>query len=219
MRALSRMYLHRARAPGHPEGITGEGRGIEARPATTADVQRWDELVVATGRPHLLQSAAWAQVKAATGWEVRRFVLEDQGVAQVLLKRLPLGISVAYAPRGPLAAPERIADAIDALRRALASDRCASLLCDPEAPPADGSGARAPGAPGGHAQEDATVRAQGGARGRRHGGDARRRSIPARAAHRGRARPLRHPLARLLRPADVRVRRPRAHDDRARRRR
>jgi len=81
-----------------------------------------------------LQSAAWAQVKAATGWEVRRFVLEDQGVAQVLLKRLPLGISVAYAPRGPLAAPERIADAIDALRRALASDRCASLLCDPEAP-------------------------------------------------------------------------------------
>jgi lipid II:glycine glycyltransferase (peptidoglycan interpeptide bridge formation enzyme) len=64
---------------------------------------------------------------------VRRFVL-DGGVAQVLLKPLPLGLSVAYAPRGPLVAPERLADAIAALRAALASERCASLLCDPEAP-------------------------------------------------------------------------------------
>jgi lipid II:glycine glycyltransferase (peptidoglycan interpeptide bridge formation enzyme) len=51
----------------------------------------------------------------------------------VLLKPLPLGLSVAYAPRGPLVAPERLADAIAALRHALASERCASLLCDPEA--------------------------------------------------------------------------------------
>lgn len=81
-----------------------------------------------------MQSAGWAEVKAATGWEVRRFTLDGGGVAQVLLKRLPLGISVAYAPRGPLAAPERTADAVDALRSALASERCASLLCDPETP-------------------------------------------------------------------------------------
>ena len=58
----------------------------------------------------------------------------DGGVAQVLLKPLPLGLSVAYAPRGPLVAPERLADAIAALRDALARERCASLLCDPEAP-------------------------------------------------------------------------------------
>jgi lipid II:glycine glycyltransferase (peptidoglycan interpeptide bridge formation enzyme) len=53
----------------------------------------------------------------------------------VLLKPLPLGLSVAYAPRGPLVAPEHLADAIAALRDALAHERCASLLCDPEAPP------------------------------------------------------------------------------------
>jgi len=70
-------------------------------------------------------------LKAATGWSVRRFVL-DGGVAQVLVKSLPLGISVAYAPRGPLVAPDRLADAITALREALARERFASLLCDPE---------------------------------------------------------------------------------------
>jgi len=89
--------------------------------------------VLATGQPHVLQSAGWGELKAVTGWNVRRFVL-DGGVAQVLLKPLPLGLSVAYAPRGPLVAPERLGDAIAALREALARERCASLLCDPEAP-------------------------------------------------------------------------------------
>ena len=101
--------------------------------ATPDDIQRWDELVLATGQPHVLQSAGWAELKAATGWSVRRFVL-DEGVAQVLMKSLPLGISVAYAPRGPLVPPPRLAEAIAAVREALARERCASLLCDPEAP-------------------------------------------------------------------------------------
>jgi peptidoglycan pentaglycine glycine transferase (the first glycine) len=87
---------------------------------------------VATGRPHVLQSTAWGELRASTGWNVRRFILEG-GVAQVLLKPLPLGISVAYAPRGPLVAPEHLANAIAAVRDALARERCASLLCDPEA--------------------------------------------------------------------------------------
>ena len=106
---------------------------MRATEASPDDVQRWDELVVATGEPHVLQSAAWGELRAATGWRVRRFVL-DGGVAQVLLRSLPLGISVAYAPRGPLVAPERLADAIAALRDALRHERCASLLCDPEVP-------------------------------------------------------------------------------------
>ena len=89
--------------------------------------------MLATGRPHVLQSAGWGELKAVTGWNVRRFVL-DGGVAQVLLKPLPLGLSVAYAPRGPLVAPEHLGEAIAALREVLARERCASLLCDPEAP-------------------------------------------------------------------------------------
>lgn len=116
---------------------------MRASPATYAEEQGWDELVMATGRPHILQSAAWAELKSATGWASKRYVLEDSrgstryGVAQVLIKRLPLGVTVAYAPRGPLVDPERLADAILAVRRALSRYRCASLLCDPEVPADD----------------------------------------------------------------------------------
>ena len=106
---------------------------MKARPATAAEAERWDELVVATGQPHLVQSVAWAELKALTGWEARRFMLDDgAGIAQVLVRRLPLGITVAYAPRGPLVPASALADAIVALRAALAAERCASLLCDPE---------------------------------------------------------------------------------------
>ncbi|MDQ2952039.1 MAG: peptidoglycan bridge formation glycyltransferase FemA/FemB family protein [Chloroflexota bacterium] len=112
-------------------------------PATDDDVRGWDELVNATGRPHLLQSVAWAEVKSATGWTARRFTLADdsgarRGVAQVLVRRLPLGVTMAYAPRGPLVEPALLPDAIVAVRRALATERCASLLCDPEVPSDDG---------------------------------------------------------------------------------
>src|SRR5512132_2755200 len=109
--------------------------------ASDAEARDWDELVIATGRPHILQSTAWSTVKAATGWGAERYILRDAagsehvGVAQVLTKRLPLGITVAYAPRGPLIEPARLAHAIVALREALARERCASLLCDPEVPP------------------------------------------------------------------------------------
>ncbi|MDE3101619.1 MAG: peptidoglycan bridge formation glycyltransferase FemA/FemB family protein [Chloroflexota bacterium] len=62
----------------------------------------------------------------------------DGGVAQVLEKALPLGIRVAYCPRGPLVDDAALPDAIVALRRSLArGGRCAALLCDPETAPRD----------------------------------------------------------------------------------
>lgn len=79
-------------------------------------------------------------MKAATGWDARRFVIEDAGsaapvgVAQVLLRSLPFGLSIAYAPRGPLVPTADLPEAIAALAQALAAERCASLLCDPEEP-------------------------------------------------------------------------------------
>ena len=95
-----------------------------------------------TGRPHLLQSAGWAKVKAATGWRAERYVLEDgsarTGCVQVLRKRLVGGIDVAYAPRGPLVADEKLPVAIVALRKALGRGMTVSLLCDPEAAESDG---------------------------------------------------------------------------------
>ena len=57
------------------------------------------------------------------------------GVAQVLLKRAPLGVTFAYAPRGPLVEPADLPAAMAALSAALRPERCAGLLCDPEVEP------------------------------------------------------------------------------------
>ena len=100
-----------------------------------ADAAGWDEQVVATGSPHITQTRGWAELKAVTGWTARRFTFDGGGLAQVLIRTLPLGISVAYAPRGPLVSADRLCDAIVALREALGADRCASLMCDPEITP------------------------------------------------------------------------------------
>ena len=54
----------------------------------------------------------------------------------MLLKPIGLGLTLAYAPRGPLAVGP-LADAIAALRKALARHRCVALLCDPEVPDSD----------------------------------------------------------------------------------
>lgn len=72
----------------------------------------------------------------ADAWEARRYVIEEggrrAGIAQVLLRRLPLGLVLAYAPRGPLVEPADLPAALLALRRSLAEERCVALLCDPE---------------------------------------------------------------------------------------
>ena len=71
----------------------------------------------------------------------RRFVIDDgdrrAGIAQVLLKRAPLGLTFAYAPRGPLVDPADLPGAMVALAAALTAERCAGLLCDPEVTPSD----------------------------------------------------------------------------------
>jgi lipid II:glycine glycyltransferase (peptidoglycan interpeptide bridge formation enzyme) len=114
---------------------------VRARPASDDEARAWDQLVAETGRPHLLQSSGWADLKAVTGWRTERYVLEDDGgrvgCAQVLRKRIGPSLSVAYAPRGPLCADDRLPDAIAALRKALARGLTISLLCDPEASESD----------------------------------------------------------------------------------
>lgn len=50
---------------------------------------------------HLLQTAAWGELKASHGWR-RKFVHLGRAAAMVLLRRLPLGSVLAYVPKGPL---------------------------------------------------------------------------------------------------------------------
>jgi peptidoglycan pentaglycine glycine transferase (the first glycine) len=114
---------------------------VRARPATNEETQGWDRLMHETGRPHLLQSTGWAEVKAATDWRPERYILEEGdarvGCVQVLRKRLVRGLDVAYAPRGPLVDDGKLPGAIVALRKALSRGLTVSLLCDPEAAEGD----------------------------------------------------------------------------------
>ncbi len=51
--------------------------------------------------PHLLQSPLWGQFKAEFGWEPEVFSSQS-AQAQVLFRKLPLGFSIAYLPKGPV---------------------------------------------------------------------------------------------------------------------
>ena len=49
---------------------------------------------------HLLQSEAWGRLKGQFGWTPQR-VQMGKAAAQILFKRLPLGFTIAYVPKGP----------------------------------------------------------------------------------------------------------------------
>jgi lipid II:glycine glycyltransferase (peptidoglycan interpeptide bridge formation enzyme) len=59
------------------------------------------ELVHNHPEAHLLQSAAWGELKSSFGWHVERVQNNNSG-AQILFRALPLGLSIAYIPKGPL---------------------------------------------------------------------------------------------------------------------
>ncbi|MCL4303432.1 MAG: peptidoglycan bridge formation glycyltransferase FemA/FemB family protein [Anaerolineae bacterium] len=62
----------------------------------------WDSHLLA-GHDHLLQSWAWGELKGRFGWSAARVrAPEGEGTAQILFRRLPLGLSLAYIPKGPV---------------------------------------------------------------------------------------------------------------------
>jgi peptidoglycan pentaglycine glycine transferase (the first glycine) len=64
----------------------------------------WDAFLTRFPEAHLLQTSAWGELKSAFGWDVVRIASAQAG-AQILFRRLPLGLSLAYIPKGPLNLP------------------------------------------------------------------------------------------------------------------
>ena len=68
----------------------------------------WDGALLELPSPHILQSWAWGETKAQTGWRARRLAWRQGerpvAAAALLIRRLAarLPIAVAYAPKGPL---------------------------------------------------------------------------------------------------------------------
>lgn len=101
----------------------------------------WDAFVAVHPNGHLLQTSAWAELKARVGWTAERVALAESGRimagAQVLLRRLPWGQTLAYVPKGPLVDWRNAAQArelLAALREAIAPHRPALLKLEPDLP-------------------------------------------------------------------------------------
>ena len=61
----------------------------------------WEKFLKKHPQAHILQTSNWGQLKASFNWTPRYLRRENIG-AMVLFRRLPLGMSVAYIPRGPV---------------------------------------------------------------------------------------------------------------------
>ncbi len=61
----------------------------------------WDKYIADYPHAHILQTSAWGALKSTFGWQPRWLITVDAG-AQVLFRRLPFGLSVAYIPKGPI---------------------------------------------------------------------------------------------------------------------
>jgi lipid II:glycine glycyltransferase (peptidoglycan interpeptide bridge formation enzyme) len=87
----------------------------------------WEKFLVDHPSAHIMQTSGWGELKATFGWQVFRLAVGN-GVkpsgeqacytagAQVLLRRIPFGFSLAYIPKGPVGVSwEGLWSEIDAL--------------------------------------------------------------------------------------------------------
>ena len=61
----------------------------------------WAQFIQQHPEAHILQTPTWGTLKAGFGWTPQYIQQGDLG-AMVLFRRLPLGLSIAYIPRGPV---------------------------------------------------------------------------------------------------------------------
>jgi peptidoglycan pentaglycine glycine transferase (the first glycine) len=74
----------------------------------------WEDFLDQYPEAHLLQTGTWGELKSAFGWEVVHTGVnlgqENDAVAvgaQVLFRRLPFGLRLAYIPKGPVGGEAR----------------------------------------------------------------------------------------------------------------
>lgn len=99
-------------------------------------VRIYSDFVRGHANGHFLQDPAWAAVKV--DWEWYGIEAWDEGLAgvmSVLIRKLPLGMAVAYAPRGPVCdrSDMKTLECLMAGAHRLAKDcRCLMLQLDPD---------------------------------------------------------------------------------------
>src|SRR5260221_3487148 len=100
--------------------------------AMTEAPEGWDAAAARGPNGHVMQSSAWAGIREGQGWTAE-FLRPAGAHALVLWRRLPGGKRFGYCPRGPIAAPAQLADALRALAaHAKATRGALALKVDPE---------------------------------------------------------------------------------------
>jgi peptidoglycan pentaglycine glycine transferase (the first glycine) len=102
----------------------------------------WDDAAVRSPSGHVLQSAAWAKIREAQGWRAEFHEIGSPlPVALVLWRSFPAGQSIAYVPRGPIAADaSQLGSALTKLAALARERRAIFLKVDPEIEPGVGEG-------------------------------------------------------------------------------
>ncbi len=68
---------------------------------TEINSSEWNTFLDNHPEAHILQSTEWGDLKSVFGWEAVR-ILENGFGAQILFRQLPLGLTFAYIPKGPV---------------------------------------------------------------------------------------------------------------------
>jgi peptidoglycan pentaglycine glycine transferase (the first glycine) len=105
------------------------------------DDAHWNAFVAAHPTGHLLQLSQWGALKTRFGWQAVRLALGQDGElragAQLLFRRLPLGRTLAYVPKGPVMDFHDEATATQlwaALHQLARAQRAILLKVEPELP-------------------------------------------------------------------------------------
>lgn len=110
--------------------------------ASAAELEGWDALTVDAPGGHVYQSRAWAEHRAALGWDPWYVILDGARAALVLTRRWPLvGGRSAYIPRGPVGTgrPDDDAASLGALADWLAARGVDVVASDAEIPVGEGT--------------------------------------------------------------------------------
>jgi lipid II:glycine glycyltransferase (peptidoglycan interpeptide bridge formation enzyme) len=86
---------------------------------------QWEDFLASFPEAHILQTRAWGDLKAAFGWKTAYVTALETDAslgqlgAQILFRRLPLGLTIAYIGKGPVGSEIALADlgCLDALWR------------------------------------------------------------------------------------------------------
>lgn len=103
----------------------------------TADIREMDRFVCSHNNSHFMQTSAWAQVKTFWDWRGISVWQGDQIIATmlVLIRPLPLGFSLLYAPRGPVCdrnSHEIWIELMEALKRLARQEHALLIHMDPD---------------------------------------------------------------------------------------